>query len=99
VFAINQKSHLEISNTSLISKHNDKEEVKVDNPYFMSTLALLESKLSDLDMQLTQSQMANVDLRDCLNQEKNNNIRLMQQMRALRLEARKKDKLISKKNF
>lgn len=43
--------------------------------------------------------MLNVDLRDSLNQEKNNNIRLMQQLRALRIETRKKDKLISKKNF
>ena len=50
-------------------------------------------------MQLCQSQMLNVDLRDSLNQEKNNNIRLMQQLRALRIEIRKKDKLISKKNF
>jgi len=50
-------------------------------------------------MQLCQSQMLNVDLRDSLNQEKNNNIRLMQQLRALRIETRKKDKLISKKNF
>ena len=39
------------------------------------------------------------DLRDCLNQEKNNNMRLMHQMRALRIETRKKDKIISKKNF
>ena len=50
-------------------------------------------------MQLSQSQMLNVDLRDSLNQEKCNNIRLLQQLRALRIEARKKDKLISKKNF
>jgi hypothetical protein len=53
----------------------------------------------EFDMQLCQSQMLNVDLRDSLNQEKNNNIRLMQQLRALRIETRKKDKLISKKNF
>ena len=43
--------------------------------------------------------MANVDLRDTYSQERANNIRLMQQLRALRIEARKKDKLISKKNF
>jgi hypothetical protein len=40
-----------------------------------------------------------MDLRDNLNQEKSNNIRLLQQLRALRIEAKKKDKLISKKNF
>ena len=50
-------------------------------------------------MQLCQSQMLNVDLRDCLSQEKNYNIRLMQQLRALRIETHKKEKLISKKNF
>ena len=38
-------------------------------------------------------------LKDQLNQEKNNNMRLMQQMRALRMETRKKDKIITKKNF
>ena len=48
-----------------------------DTPYYLSTIALLETKLSDLDMQTTQLQMANVDLRDSLNQEKCNNIRLL----------------------
>jgi hypothetical protein len=65
----------------------------------LATIGLLENKIMEFDMQLCQSQMLNVDLRDSLNQEKNNNIRLMQQLRALRIETRKKDKLISKKNF
>jgi hypothetical protein len=65
----------------------------------LATIGLLENKITEFDMQLCQSQMLNVDLRDSLNQEKNNNIRLMQQLRALRIETRKKDKLISKKNF
>ena len=65
----------------------------------LATIGLLENKIIEFDMQLCQSQMLNVDLRDSLNQEKNNNIRLMQQLRALRIETRKKDKLISKKNF
>ena len=65
----------------------------------LATIGLLENKITEFDMQLSQSQMLNVDLRDSLNQEKCNNIRLMQQLRALRIEARKKDKLISKKNF
>jgi hypothetical protein len=65
----------------------------------LATIGVLENKISEFDMQLSQSQMMNVDLRDSLNQEKCNNIRLMQQLRALRIEARKKDKLISKKNF
>jgi hypothetical protein len=65
----------------------------------LATIGVLENKISEFDMQLSQSQMLNVDLRDSLNQEKCNNIRLMQQLRALRIEARKKDKLISKKNF
>lgn len=34
-----------------------------------------------------------------MSMEKNNVLRLMQQVRALRVEAKKKDKLISKKNF
>jgi hypothetical protein len=62
----------------------------------LATIGLLENKIMEFDMQLCQSQMLNVDLRDSLNQEKNNNIRLMQQLRALRIETRKKDKLISK---
>jgi hypothetical protein len=65
----------------------------------LAAIGLLENKISEFDMQLSQSQMLNVDLRDSLNQEKCNNIRLLQQLRALRIEARKKDKLISKKNF
>jgi hypothetical protein len=65
----------------------------------LAAIGLLENKITEFDMQLSQSQMLNVDLRDTLNQEKCNNIRLMQQLRALRIEARKKDKLISKKNF
>jgi hypothetical protein len=57
----------------------------------LAAIGLLENKISEFDMQLSQSQMLNVDLRDSLNQEKCNNIRLMQQLRALRIEARKKD--------
>jgi hypothetical protein len=52
-----------------------------------------------MDVQLTQQTLQNVDLRDTLNQEKQNNLRLLQQLRALRIEARKRDKTVTKKNF
>jgi len=54
---VDQKSKLEISNTSLISRNDNmpRGDIKEtdDTPYYLSTIALLETKLSDLDMQTT----------------------------------------------
>jgi|LauGreDrversion4_2_1035121.scaffolds.fasta_scaffold511359_1 hypothetical protein len=62
-------------------------------------MRVLEVRCSELELLLAQEKASTCDLRDNLNQEKSNNVRLLQQLRALRIEAKKKDKIITKKNF
>ncbi len=68
-------------------------------PAYERTLKLLEVHCNDLELLLQQEKNVTTDLRDALNQEKNNNLRLMQQLRSIKIEAKKKDKIITKKNF
>ncbi|TNV84878.1 hypothetical protein FGO68_gene10895 [Halteria grandinella] len=112
VYLVEQRSKLEISGTSLLSRqtpekpnqtlqhdqqHTNKNESESD--VYARTIQVLEAHISELELQIMGERTQCTDLRDAMNMEKGNNLRLMQQVRALRVEAKKKDKLISKKNF
>ena len=65
----------------------------------MTLISFLQSRLADFELSLENEKQSNADIRDQLKLEKASNLRLLQQIRALKLDMRKKDKLLTKKNF
>ncbi|CDW89864.1 kinesin-like protein [Stylonychia lemnae] len=70
-----------------------------ENEKLKSTIQFLKDSQEELDLQYQQTHQLLLSYKDQLQTEKDNNLRLMQNYRGLRLETKKKDKYISQKNF